>query len=167
MEGLHLIGVRGKNFEDEVLKEHEIDAIAEEIGFRRPSHKIMSFGDAKKLVEKSEIEGYMIRTLEDEEYVCKFKTPHYLIVKFLSRMGKSNFNKMYDNPNEFKKHINVEEEFYPLIDYITKNFDRKDFMALNEDERKATVKDIIKDLRSNNQQSEIGQFIQKKNKLKS
>lgn len=167
MEGLHLIGVRGKNFEDKVLKEHEIDAIAEEIGFRRPSHKIMSFGDAKKLVEKSEIEGYMIRTLEDEEYVCKFKTPHYLIVKFLSRMGKSNFNKMYDNPNEFKKHINVEEEFYPLIDYITKNFDRKDFMALNEDERKATVKDIIKDLRSNNQKSEIGQFIQKKNKLKS
>jgi len=54
-----------------------------------------------------------------------------------------------------------------LIDYITKNFDRKDFMALNEDERKATVKDIIKDLRSNNQKSEIGQFIQKKNKLKS
>tara|TARA_Y100000588_G_scaffold324551_2_gene357787 strand:+ start:6413 stop:8764 length:2352 start_codon:yes stop_codon:yes gene_type:complete len=166
MEGLHLIGVRGKNFEDEVLKEHEIDAIAEEIGFRRPSHKVMSFGDAKKLVEQSEIEGYMIRTLEDEEYVCKFKTPHYLIVKFLSRMGKSNFNKMYDNPNEFKKHINVEEEFYPLIDYITKNFDRKEFMALNEDERKATVKDIIKDLRSNDSQSDIGQFIQKKNKLK-
>lgn len=165
MEGLHLIGVRGKNLEDKVLKEHEIDAIAEEIGFRRPSHKVMSFGNAKKLVEKSEIEGFMIRTLEEEDYVCKFKTPHYLIVKFLGRMGKSNFNKMYDNPSEFKKHINVEEEFYPLIDYITKNFDRKEFMSLNEEERKSTVKDIIKDLRSNDQQSDIGQFINKKKKL--
>lgn len=165
MEGLHLIGVRGKNLEDKVLKEHEIDTIAEEIGFRRPSHKVMSFGNAKKLVEKSEIEGFMIRTLEEEDYVCKFKTPHYLIVKFLGRMGKSNFNKMYDNPSEFKKHINVEEEFYPLIDYITKNFDRKEFMSLNEEERKSTVKDIIKDLRSNDQQSDIGQFINKKKKL--
>ena len=166
MEGLHLIGVRGKNLNDQVLKEHEIDKVAEEIGFRRPEHKVMTFKEAKDLVEKSEIEGYMIRTLEEEDYVCKFKTPHYLIVKFLSRMGKSNFNKMYDNPQEFKKHINVEEEFYPLIDYITDNFDRKEFMSLSEDERKATVKDIIKDLRSNQQpKKDLKQFIIQKNKF--
>jgi hypothetical protein len=166
MEGLHLIGVRGKNLEDQVLKEFEIDKVAEEIELRRPKHTVMSFKEAKELVEKSEIEGYMIRTLKDEDYVCKFKTPHYLIVKFLSRMGKSHFNKMYNDPNEFKKHINVEEEFFPLIDHITQNFKREEFMALNEDDRKLLVKNIIKDSRSNDLKKNIENIIENKKNLK-
>jgi predicted kinase len=158
-EGLHLIGVRGKNLEDKVFTEELMDVVGKEIGCRRPHYFETTFGEAKKIIDASELEGHMIRAAKDQEYLCKFKTPHYLIIKFLSRMGKTQFNKMYDNPEKFKQHINVEEEFFPLIDYIVENVDKESFYKLTEDERKPLVKKAVKYTRDESLQEKLHELI--------
>ena len=102
---------------------------------------------------------------ETQEYLCKFKTPHYLIIKFLSRMGKTQFNKMYDNPDTFKQHINVEEEFFPLIDYFVEHVDKESFYKLHEDDRKPLVKKAIDYMRDDSLTETLHELI-KDNNLK-
>jgi predicted kinase len=149
MEGLHLIGVRENTFEGKVYTEEKMDDIGKEINCKRVvGYKKMTFGEAKKIIDVAENEGSMIRDAKTQEYLCKFKTPHYLIIKFLSRMGKTQFNKMYDNPKEFKKHINVEEEFYPLIDYFTQYVEKETFYKYSEAERKSMVRKAIEHMRN-------------------
>ena len=52
-----------------------------------------------------------------------------------------------NNCDHLTKHINVEEEFYPLIDFLTENIEREDFYKLNEDERKSLVRKAIDNMR--------------------
>jgi len=162
-EGLYLIGVRGKKLNDHVFTEEEMDIVGKKINCKRPKHFKTTFGEAMTIVENSEIEGFMLRKDDgkEQEYICKFKTPHYLIVKFLGRMGKANFHSMYKNPESFKQKPNVEEEFYPLIDYLVKNIKKEDFYEMSEDDRKELVKKAIQSMRVNDFEN-LTQFINQK-----
>lgn len=149
-DGLYLIGVRGLNPKDKVWTEEKMDALAKELGLKRPEHKIVSFKEAKEIVNISKDEGVMVREATgDQDYLVKFKTPYYLIIKFLGRMGESNINKMYLQTDVFKQGRNVEEEFYPLIDYLVKYVPRDEFKGLNEDQKKDLVYKIVNEIRDN------------------
>ena len=79
------------------------------------------------------------------ETLLKFKTPYYLVTKFLGRMGEQNVRHMFLHPKSFKK--NVDEEFYPLIDRLTEVIAEADFLAMGDTDRVAFVREVIAELR--------------------
>lgn len=167
-DGLYLIGVRGLNPKDKVWTEEKMDELAKELGLKRPQHKVVTFKEAKEIVNQSKDEGVMVREADgDQNYLVKFKTPYYLIIKFLGRMGETNINKMYLQTDVFKQGRNVEEEFFPLIDYLVKYIPRDDFKAMNEDQKKDLVYKIVNEIRDNPEKfvsNNIKQEVDKKNK---
>ena len=48
----------------------------------------------------------------------KMKFPYYLVTKFLSRMGEEGWKFLFTNPHKFIEMKQVDEEFFPLIEYI-------------------------------------------------
>jgi predicted kinase len=146
-KGIYLIGVRGKYHSDVVWTEEAMDDLAKTLGLRRPPFEYTTLGALKKKVAQSEIEGYMVRLTDDQQsYVCKFKTPHYLTRKFLARMGKKNIQFMFKNPDAFKQ--KVDEEFFPLVDALHEAFTEQDYTALTEQEKLTWMRKTIAALQS-------------------
>jgi len=140
--GLKLIGARGKDFNDKSLTEEAVDAIAEEIGFERPSYGRIEFGKLKEMVKTSELEGYMVRKdNEEQDFIVKFKTPYYLITKFIGRMSMKNIRFMFSNPKKFKE--NIDEEFYGIVDSIVSNITKEEFEAMPELEKMEMIRGLI------------------------
>jgi predicted kinase len=138
---IYLIGARGHKFDDKVLSEVEIDEIAKEIGLKRPNHFEMTFGELKKLVKECEIEGYMVRDLDTEDYICKFKSPYYLVTKFLGRLSTNQVKFMFNSPEAFKKRI--DEEFFDIVDWITSEKTLDEFELMDGVKRIEYVRDLI------------------------
>ena len=132
--GLHLIGVRGLNADDKTYTEKEIDLIAKELELKRSLWFKTSFGELKELVKDSKIEGFMVRkNNKDQDYIVKFKTPYYLSVKFLGRMGDNKIKFMFANKDKFK--MSVDEEFYPIVDQLVHNFTLEEFLNMSNEEK--------------------------------
>ena len=145
--GLKLIGARAKGFNDKSLTEEELDTIAKELGFERPSYGRVKFGILKEMVRTSELEGFMVRKNNPEQdFILKFKTPYYLITKFIGRMSKGNIKFMFSNPEKFKE--NIDEEFYGIVDSIVSNSQREEFEAMQELEKMDMIRDLIEKERS-------------------
>lgn len=145
-QGLYLIGARGKNDLDEELSEDELDLIGKELNIRRAKHRKMKFGELKKLVEETNIEGYMVRDAKTNKILLKFKSPYYLTTKFLGRMNKGNIEFMYKSPNIFKE--KVDEEFFPIVDMLISNVKKETFLAAENEERIVLVRELINKLRN-------------------
>lgn len=146
--GLKLIGARGKGFEDKELPEEKLDEIGKLINVKRPPWFEIEYGTLKDLVRDSNLEGYMVRDIDSQDTLLKFKTPYYLTTKFIGRMSASNINFMYSNPNKFKE--NVDEEYYDLVDLITTSVSKEDFLSHDSIEKISIVRDLI-----NNQREEL------------
>ena len=73
--------------------------------------KNITFGELKGRLKNVEHEGFMVFDAQTGEMLFKLKSPYYLISKFLGRSNEGNIDRKLD-----KRH--VDEEFYPLIDYI-------------------------------------------------
>ncbi len=91
--------------------------------------------------EYKNLEWFMVRDLENQEYIVKLKTPNYLIAKFLWRMNEKRYNLLYSNPEEFKKLNWVEEEFYPIIDFILEN--KEEFSLLSKEDKVLSITNFI------------------------
>lgn len=139
--GLKLIGARGKQFNSKELKEERLDFIANEIGVVRAKYFKVKFGELKEIVKDSKLEGFMVRDVNTQETLLKFKTPFYLTTKFIGRMSNSNIEFMYGSPNKFKE--KVDEEYYELVDLIVNNVDKKYFLEANNLDKIALVRDLI------------------------
>lgn len=143
--GLYLIGARGKGLDDVELDEQQLDDIAQKIGVGRPDWFIDRFDNVKRKVnEAHNFEGYMVRSLEpgdNAKVLVKFKTPDYLITKFLGRMSDKKIGFMFGNPQRFKEQ--VDEEFYGIVDYVTDTLDRESFETMNEQSRINLVRSAI------------------------
>lgn len=145
--GLWLIGARDKKENSPLLKEVELDKIGEELSLRRPKHFKIKFSDVlKNLKQEDFIEGYMIRDIQSEEVLVKIKTTYYLVTKFLRDLTEKKVNMMFKNPEAFKEK-GLDEEFYDLVDGITKNTSLNDFLVLDKQARAAHARDIIDMLR--------------------
>ena len=135
--GETLIGVidvaSGRQF-----NEDEVDAIAAAHGLQRPQVlKNITFGELKALLKEVKHEGFMVFDAETKETLFKMKSPYYLVSKFLGRSNESNLERKLD-----KKH--VDEEYYPLLDYIRAQ--RDTFSKLNELEKIAFIQRYLENM---------------------
>ena len=143
--GLRLIGARGKNINDKELPEEKLDEIGKLINVKRPEWFKIEYGELKDLVKSSQLEGYMVRDIDTQETLLKFKTPYYLTTKFIGRMSIANINFMYSNPNKFKE--NVDEEYYQLVDLITSKIEKDKFLSYENNSKIEIVRDLINESR--------------------
>lgn len=125
--GCYLIGVRGvtdkSHYFSDTNKEKTLDMIAGNFGLLRPKHFMMKFSEVLKKVKESHAEGFVVYS-QDTGRVLKIKTPYYLTKKAFMRSDKI----LSGDKSR------VDEEFYPLVDYITEHKDV--FQRMDEKERK-------------------------------
>lgn len=145
--GLKLIGARTKGFNDKSMTEEALDVIAEELRFARPEYGRISFGELKNLVRKSDLEGYMVRKdNEEQDFILKFKTPYYLVTKFLGRLSVKNTRFMFANPNKFKE--TIDEEFYGIVDLLINSISQREFEYMTNEDKVVMVRNLIDKERS-------------------
>ena len=132
--GAYLIGCRNVA-NGKLLTEEQLDDIAKEYDIKRPYHKIVTFGELKDELKTCQHEGYMVYSLDGTKRF-KMKSPYYLISKFLGRGKNENLEAKLAN-----KEL-LEEEYYPLADYVNANID--EFKSLDELGKIAYIQEFLK-----------------------
>lgn len=144
-EGAYLIGARDLALNGVMASEGQLDQMAEATGFLRPTWNAMNFGDVIENVKRVKHEGYVIRSLDtDTEFsdlLMKIKSPYYLTKKFFMRGGVKKCEAIWDH-NDRVKQI-VEEEYYPLVDYIKTTFTKDQWLSMNEQDRGAVIGEFL------------------------
>jgi hypothetical protein len=88
------------------------------------------FADIVEKAKTCKHEGFVVYGLTSKTNL-KIKSPYYKIKKFLARKNPEKLLKLLDNPYLLKQ--TVEEEFYPLVDYLALN--KASYSVLTEQER--------------------------------
>lgn len=138
--GAYLIGARlmqNCSYENEMLNEAQLDGYAALLGAKRPATFRGTFGELWQQVKTCKHEGWMVIDAATRETVCKIKSPHYLAKKFLMRMGQKKVTAMFEDKDEFIK--TIDEEFYHVVDYITRSWDAETWQATTETDRRAVI----------------------------
>lgn len=154
--GLYLIGARGKELNSPLVSEGELDSYAEKFGIKRPKYFNTSLGEVRKLVDEVEHEGFIIRDATTEEPLLKFKSSHYLTIKFLGRMGQGQARLMFEKPEFFKQKI--DEEYYPIVDLLVSKSSFESFVSIKSEERIDLIHELIREMWSDvtaNKQSSV------------
>lgn len=149
--GLWLIGARKKNFNSPMMTEVNLDILAPQIAVKRGKHFLTTLGHIKNLAKTDQTEGWVLRDPNSGELLLKIKSNFYLLTKFLGRMGDKNIQEMFGNPKNFKK--KVEEEFEFIVDKITQNISREQFLSMTKEKRVEVVREMIEAHYSQNKQS--------------
>ncbi|UYZ86430.1 RNA ligase [Moraxella bovis] len=143
--GETLIGIidvaTGRQFDENELNaiadtfNAEQNAIGSGITINRPQMiTAMPFGELKALLKTVEHEGFMVFDSQTKEMLFKLKSPYYLISKFLGRSNATNLGRKLDKRP-------VDEEYYPLIDYIKDN--KEKFNQLSELDKIAFIQEFL------------------------
>lgn len=134
--GAWLIGCR--NHETGAMaSEKSLDNAAYQMGALRPEVFYGTFGQLWHMVRDCKHEGWMVILAETGETVMKIKSPHYLAKKFIMRMGDKKVDNMFDNKEEFFK--TLDEEFYSVVNYITRWWDKDKWKATTEADRRSVI----------------------------
>lgn len=144
--GLWLIGARGLTFNDEPLGEIALDKLGEKLGFKRGFWYEAKFGEVLEKLQNSELEGFMIRDAQTDKTLMKIKTNYYLVTKFIGRMNSKMIELMFTNSEKFKQ-AHVDEEFYPIVDFIVKDKNKYEFEAMEPKERMDYVRGVVNHIR--------------------
>ncbi|MDK4680389.1 RNA ligase [Kingella negevensis] len=119
-------------------REQELDDIAARYDVKRPQViENISFGELKALLKTVEHEGFMVFDSATKEMLFKLKSPYYLVSKLFGRSTADNLSRKLD-----KRH--VDEEFYPLIDYISAN--QSYFNELAELDKIAFIQEFLRNV---------------------
>ena len=145
--GLYLIGARNLDINSNLLSELELDELGKKLSFKRPNWYIAPFKEVLDNIQKSELEGYMIRDTDTNETIMKIKTNYYLVTKFVGRMGSKMISHMYKNTNHFKEN-SIDEEFYPIVDEIVNNVNQDTFSNMLQEDRVTFVRNIVNKVRN-------------------
>lgn len=112
--GAYLIGARrvGGTL---MLDEARLDRDACDMGALRPQvwYGSIRFSTLLDLAKACQHEGYVVHGPNNQS--LKIKSPYYLVTKFLSRMRNDKFLERINDP---KLKETVDEEYYPLLDYL-------------------------------------------------
>jgi hypothetical protein len=138
--GAYLIGGRDMTTGD-MLQEAQLDVIADEGGFLRPQHSLIFFDQLTEVVKTYKKEGFMVRDGYSGKYLMKIKSPHYLIKKFLMRMGDAKTKLMFTDTNELFRQL--DEEFYCVIEWIITNFTEEQWTSMNDQVRRAKLEEYF------------------------
>lgn len=122
----------------QMLRESELDEIAQRFNMKRPATiKNITFGELKALLKEVKHEGFMVFDTKTDELLFKLKSPFYLISKFFGRSQNSNLDSKLNKRN-------VDEEYYPLLDYIHAN--KSHFNGLDELDKIAFIQQFLEQL---------------------
>lgn len=141
--GAYLIGMRdltGVVINGPMLSEWKLDSWAYKLGVMRPEWKKMKFHEVVEAVRHVEHEGFVVRR-EHDDYTLKIKSKYYLTTKFFARISGPKLLERLDQPWLLKKAVVVEEEFFPLVDYLYTN--RGQFVIMSEQERIDFIKEFL------------------------
>jgi hypothetical protein len=143
--GAYLIGARKKEIGSVLVSEETLDEFhdnhcADEV--MRPSIVVDIFDVIRRRLKGEQHEGYMIRDAESDETLCKVKSDFYLSKKALMRLGRAKTVRAWKEPLEFKKRL--DEEFYPLWDYVNTSYSAEQWQEMTESERKSTIESFFK-----------------------
>lgn len=143
-QGLWLIGARAKQWNAPLKNEDYLDFLGSDFGLRRPTRRIMSFGEVRKLAQTEQGEGFIV--LHDGTPVVKFKTTHYLALKFVGRLGNEKMRFMYRDAAKFKQ--TLDEEYVDLVDAVIQTYPTlEEWAALSAAERMDFVRQAVTTMR--------------------
>ncbi|QNR53826.1 RNA ligase [Pseudomonas phage phiK7A1] len=138
--GAYLIGCR-RHETGTMATERSLDSAAHLMGAMRPEWIQCTFSELLKINAECKHEGHMVRLRQSETTVMKLKSPHYLTKKFLMRMGKNKVEYMFNEKEEFLK--NTDEEFYGVVNHITRFFTMEDWKARDDVARRAIIEEFF------------------------
>lgn len=134
-EGAHFIGLIDVKTGYQ-SKEKELDVLAENFGLIRPkTTDVMTFKQMALELKNVKHEGFMVFDANNDQLLCKMKSPYYLVSKFIAR----NINNIEEKLSKGKQIF--DEEYYPLVDYINEN--KEKFIQLDEQKRIEFVQEFI------------------------
>ena len=108
----------------------------------------LSFKELKDMNKAAKHEGFVLYDESYSEIIFKLKTPYYLITKFLGRnkkleaMIKELKKKRADSA--FIQKYSIDEEFFPLIDYLSEHID--EVIALDQQGRIEFIRNYLTEL---------------------
>lgn len=133
--GAYLLGYRPHNEDGAYFstaeREQELDKMAAAMGVHRPSWKVQKFGDIVDEAASCKHEGFVVYGQESKT-ALKIKSPYYLMLKAAARRK--------DIMSLDKSRI--DEEFYPMVEHLTKMGDR--FTIMSEQERLDCMREFLK-----------------------
>lgn len=140
--GAYLLGARTVGSTDDYMSsaKHEqwLDEAAESfMNIKRPKWKVARFSDVVIEANDCNHEGFVVYS---KDTALKIKSPYYKIKKFMARKNPDKLLKLLDKPHVIKQ--TVEEEFYPLIDFLSANKDT--YSALTEQERLRYIEEFLR-----------------------
>lgn len=138
--GAYLIGLRRMS-DGKMMEESRMDGLADYFGWKRPSWEVAPFGDVVYNSKVIKHEGYVIRDVNSGELLLKIKSPHYLAKKFFMRGGVKKCEAIWDDSSRVKQI--VEEEYYPLVDYIKTSFTKDQWLVMDEQARGAVIGEFL------------------------
>lgn len=137
--GAYLIGARDHRL-GKMIGEPGLDALALE-HWHRPEWDNMFFSDVVKVSKYATHEGFVVRDKVTGELLLKIKSPHYLTKKFFMRGGVKKCEAIWDHGDRVKQI--VEEEYYPLVDFIKTTFTKDQWLGMNEQSRGKVIEDYF------------------------
>lgn len=141
-EGVYLIGYRENTLASKLFLEYHLGFFAKSIGALRPDYLAYNnFQDLKDKLREVNHEGFMVRDSISGETLCKLKSPHYLSKKWLMRMSKKKVEQIFDGSEQLRQQL--DEEYYPLLDYILETFDKEVWLAYNEQQRRTLIEEYL------------------------
>lgn len=136
VHGAYLIGMRDLEVvPDQMIGEHQLDAVAQRLGVMRPDHFTTRFGALLDSMPDVRHEGFMVYSGTG---ALKLKSPYYLTNKLLARIRDTKLDKWVDSG--YIREV-VDEEYYPLIDHVAAH--RAEFIALDEQARLDFMKEFL------------------------
>jgi hypothetical protein len=140
--GAYLIGMRCVTHDmpylSNPLREELLDQYADTIGVHRPKWWVSRFSDVVKEAKNCKHEGFVVYS---KDQALKIKSPYYLVSKLFGRMGSEKLITGLNNPTGLK--IKIDEEFYPVIDYLASIKD--EFILMDEQQKIASVQKFIEE----------------------
>lgn len=108
-------------------------------GITSPSVRFVTMAEAVKLGHEAEHEGFMVKDAKTFQYICKIKSRKYLILKLMARA------KRFFEPARQKHQLKatLDEEFYPLVDFIFDVYGQDRFLALDEQEKLSLMREHL------------------------
>jgi hypothetical protein len=135
--GAYLIGYRKNNWEDQVFDSAYFTVLqlfAEQTKFKQAEFGWDQFDNIIEASRKIDFEGYMVYG-QTSGTVLKLKSPYYLCSKLFSRMGVDKLDHILKHPDWATNGMmkNVDEEYFPLVNYLAKNKDL--FLPMDEQKK--------------------------------
>ena len=140
--GAWLIGARKKEWDAKQhgLSESKLDSISYSMRCLRPKWRHYdTYAELREEVLTVNHEGFVI--WDDFGNEVKIKSPYYLATKFLGRKTEKRLNELLEDTRSAKQIL--DEEYYPILDYLNQDKNKDTFIEMTEQERFAFLREYF------------------------